>query len=270
MTEKRRIIDNQEIIHGDCLNVLSTFDDQLVDLVITSPPYNIGVKYNKYDDKKDSNAYLEWLRAIFTNINRILKDNGSIFLNIGNTNINPWISFDVANTLRDMFVLQNNIIWVKSISIKETTYGHFKPVNSNRFLNHTFENIFHFTKHGNVVLDRKSIGVPYMAKVNLKAKTVTEDLRCKGNCWFIPYKTIQSRQERGDHPATFPDKLVENCIKLHGYNEDTVVCDPFLGHGTTLLVSKHLGTKGIGIEIDEKYFEYSYQRLLSEHGILTC
>ena len=256
-------IDNQQILLGDCLEVLKTIQDKTLDIVITSPPYNLGIKYNTYNDNKSEIEYLTWLHSIFIQIKRALRDDGSIFINVGCSSTKPWISIDVASKLRDLFVLQNRIVWVKSISIGDITYGHFKPINSDRYVNHLYEEIFHFTKNGEVKLDRMAIGAPYMDKNNLKRKSDSLDLRCRGNCWFIPYKTIQSKGQKGNHPAIFPEALVEWCIKLAGYNNDTVVCDPFLGSGTTLVVAKRLGIYGIGIEIDKKYFEYSCQSLMA-------
>jgi len=254
-------IDNQIIILGDCLKVLTNFNEKSIDMIITSPPYNIGVKYNTYKDKKENIEYLTWLEKIFIEIKRVLKDEGSVFLNVGSTNINPWVSLDVAQTIRKIFILQNHIIWTKSISINSENHGHYNPINSERFLHNMFEDLYHFTKNGNIKIDRKSIGVPYKDKINLKAKTITEDIRCRGNTWFIPYKTIHSKNQKGNHPAIFPEKLVEWCIKLHGFNKDTIVCDPFLGSGTTLMVTKKLGVKGIGIEIDKEYFDYAFNKV---------
>ena len=260
----KKKIDNQQIILGDCLEVLENIKDKTIDMLITSPPYNLGIKYNYYNDKRSNANYLKWLQSIFVNIKRVLRDDASVFLNVGCSNKNPWAALDVAQSLRDMLVLQNRIIWVKSVSIDNVTHGHFKPINSRRYLNHTFEEIFHFTKRSDVKIHRTAIGVPYMDKNNLKRKKDSIDLRCRGNCWYIPYKTIRSKMQKGGHPAVFPEKLVEQCIKLHGYNENTIVCDPFLGSGTTLVVAKQLGIKGIGIEIDQKYFEYSCRRLTEE------
>jgi site-specific DNA-methyltransferase (adenine-specific) len=251
----------QTVFHGDCLKGLTTLPSNSVDIVITSPPYNIGVKYRTYNDKMEKSHYLEWLHQIFSEVQRILKDDGSLFLNVGSTNNNPWLAYDAANNLRDLFMLQNHIIWVKSLSIGETTYGHFKPINSPRFTNNTYEDIFHFTKNGDVWIDRLSIGVPYMDKSNIAKKKDSRDLRCRGNCWFIPYETICNRSEKGNHPAIFPEKIAEWCIKLVGYNDDTVVCDPFLGTGTTLVVAEQLGVNGFGIELDTGYLEYAEQRI---------
>ena len=257
-----KVVHNQEILRGDCKEVLKTFCDETIDLCITSVPYNIGLNYNEYKDNKKKEEYLSWLVAIFTEVKRVLRPDGSLFLNVGSTNLNPWVAFEVAMTLGKFFVLQNHIIWVKSISVGDTSYGHFKPINSPRFLNQTFEHILHFTKNGDVRINRLAIGVPYVDKGNLRRKRNDLDLRCRGNCWFIPYETIRSREERGKHPAVFPQTLVEWCIRLTGFNEETVVCDPFLGSGTTLVVTKQLGIKGIGIEIDPEYCQWSCDRLL--------
>jgi len=248
---------NLSVYLGDCCQILTELPDRSINLFVTSPPYNIGINYGAYQDNKPMEKYLADLYQLFVKVKRVLRNDGSVFLNIGSTNRHPYLPFDVASCLKDLFILQNRITWVKSISIGDTTHGHFKPINSPRFINHTCEDIFHFSKNGAVRLDRTAIGVPYMDKNNISRKADSNDLRCRGNCWFIPYKTIRSKKQKGRHPAIFPEKLVESCIKLAGYDSDTVVCDPFLGTGTTLMVAKRLGIKGIGIEIDENYFDYA-------------
>ena len=168
--------------------------------------------------------------------------------------------FRLAQIWRFFASLQNDIIWIKSISIHEESFGHYKPINSDRYLNHMFEHVFHLTKTGDVKINRKSIGVPYKYKCNLNAVTVTEDIRCRGNTWFIPYETIHSKNQRGDHPAIFPIQLAEWCIKLHG---SKYILDPFLGSGTTLIASKNLKCEGVGIEIDEKYYQYTVDKIVT-------
>lgn len=258
-----------DIIKGDCCEILKGIGTNTVDLIVTSPPYNLNIKYNQYKDNKERGEYLKWTHNYTTELYRVLKDEGSYFLNFGTSNIDPWISMDVANIVRRMFILQNNITWVKSISIDNKSYGHFKPINSPRFTNHLFENIFHFTKTGNVKIDRKAIGVPYMCKSNLKRawnknkknNRNREDLRCRGNVWFIPYETIQNKDQKGKHPAIFPKKLVEYCVKLHGFDKNTLIVNPFLGTGTTLVVAQMLNINGIGIDIDQYYIDYTGNRL---------
>src|SRR4030067_1908555 len=111
----------QNIIEGDCIEILKTIKDNSIDIIITSPPYNIGIKYNQYKDTLKREEYLTWLNNVFKEIKRVLKDNGSFFLNIGASSIDPWIYMDVANIARKTFILQNDITWVKSISIGNKT-----------------------------------------------------------------------------------------------------------------------------------------------------
>jgi site-specific DNA-methyltransferase (adenine-specific) len=166
-------------------------------------------------------------------------------------------------------VLQNQFTWVKNISIGDVSHGHFKPINSKRYVNVTNESIFHFTKTGNVSLERLAIGVPFMHKSNLhsrskeKADVVKPDCRCRGNSWYLPYETIQSNaKERGGHPASFPVSLAETCIKLClGTTSGKCVLDPFVGTGTTLVAAQTLGHTGIGIDINPEFLSFARERL---------
>lgn len=78
-------------------------------------------------------------------------------------------------------------------------------------------------------------------------------MRCRGNVWFIPYDTIKSKSDRNNHPAIFPIALPEMCIKLSGANKESLIVDPFMGTGTTLIACKKLGINGIGFDISEEY-----------------
>jgi len=253
-------VGSQEIIAGDCEYVLKTLADESIDVIVTSPPYNIGLSYRTYNDQQPGEHYLEWLSRISCEIERVLCSDGSFFLNVGSTNTEPWISFDVANTIRKRFVLQNHFTWVKSISIGDDSIGHFKPISGQRFLNHNHEAIFHFTKSGRVQLDRLAIGVPFKDKTNIARWGHKRDRRCAGNVWFIPYKTVRSKAQKFYHPAGFPVALPERCIKLHG-KKDAVVLDPFLGAGSTLVAAMQFGCSGIGIEIDSEYAKIAVARL---------
>ena len=145
-----------------------------------------------------------------------------------------------------------------------TTYGHFKPISSKRFLNDCHEYVFHFTKSGRVELNRLALGVPYQDKSNIArwSHTRGSDLRCRGNTWFIPYETIQSREKERPHPATFPVQLAEWCIKLHGVSRIETMLDPFLGIGNSAVAAKRCGIKKfMGFEIDEAYLAEAKRRL---------
>lgn len=253
-------VGEQQIIIGDCGEVLKDFSSDSIDIIVTSPPYNIGVSYNVHYDKMPRDKYLGWMESMSSELYRVLCEDGSFFLNVGSTNSDPWISMDVANVFRKKFILQNHFTWVKSISIGDDSVGHFKPISGKRFLNHNHEAIFHFTKSGKIQLDRLSIGVPFKDKTNIARWGHARDKRCAGNVWFIPYKTVRSKAQKFDHPAGFPVGLPERCIKLHGKTA-AVVLDPFLGSGSTLVAAQNLGCVGIGIEIDADYGQRAVARL---------
>jgi site-specific DNA-methyltransferase (adenine-specific) len=253
-------IGGQEVVLGDCENELARMKNGSVDVVVTSPPYNIGVAYKSYDDRRPRREYLDWLGRIAVEIERVMKEDGSFFLNVGSTNAEPWLAMDVANVFRETFTLQNNFTWVKSISIGDDSVGHFKPIAGNRFLNNNHESIFHFTKTGNVRLDRLAVGVPFKDKSNIARWGHDRDKRCAGNVWFIPYKTVRSKAQKFDHPAGFPVELPERCIRLHGKSTATVL-DPFLGAGSTLVAARRLACAGVGIEIDPLYASTAIERL---------
>jgi site-specific DNA-methyltransferase (adenine-specific) len=259
----------------DCLEGMQRYlEDGEVDVVVTSPPYNLGVKYRTYDDTIPRQQYLDWMEKVGLEIKRVLKDDGSFFLNIGHKPTDLWVAWEVAFRLRKHFVLQNVIIWVKSIAIQkkdvgdypniisDVAVGHYKPIGGKRFLNDCFEYIFHFTKNGNVELDRLAIGVPYQDKSNIgRWKSVTQDLRCRGNTWFIPYDTIWNKEKERPHPSTFPPKLPEMCIKLHGLKKTKLVLDPFMGIGNTAVACIRLGVDWIGFEIDDYYASITEKRV---------
>jgi site-specific DNA-methyltransferase (adenine-specific) len=255
---------------------MKEMEPQSVDVVVTSPPYNLGKAYTAYRDNKTPEEYLEWCQEWAGGVRRVLKRDGSFFLNLGNSSANPFFAFEVATTMKAMFELQNTIHWIKSISIdKETgteSCGHFKPINSTRFLNDCQEYVFHFTPAGKTPLNRLAIGVPYADKTNIKrwAHTGGRDKRCRGNTWFIPYKTIHQRARQRPHPATFPTELAVKCIRLHGQKNATVL-DPFLGIGHSALAAKEcddIVSSFIGFDIDAEYIRVASEVLGGEGGLL--
>jgi site-specific DNA-methyltransferase (adenine-specific) len=290
----------------DCVAGMSRLADERVDLVVTSPPYNLGICYGKYSDQQDRRSYLGWCSEWATQIRRLLKPDGSFFLNVGSAPSNPMLPHEIVMALRDLFVLQNTIHWIKSITINDQertasapdphlnplsappsrdpnpdaerrvrvesgvkTFGHFKPINSKRFLNDCHEYVFHFTKSGRVELDRVALGVPYQDKSNIArwSHTGGKDVRCRGNTWFVPYETIQSRKEERPHPATFPVQLAEWCIKLHGASRIGTMLDPFLGIGNSAVAAQRYHVKSfIGFEIDETYLAEAKRRVVNDRS----
>ncbi len=266
----------------DCVKGMPKLPDEHIDLVVTSPPYNLGIRYEKFSDRQDRQSYLRWCREWAEQIRRVLKPSGSFFLNIGAAPSNPMLPHEIVMHVcklvrlnrtsyesgsKPLFVLQNTIHWIKSIAIDDRTHGHFKPISSPRFLNDCHEYIFHFTIAGKIDIDRLALGVPYQDKSNIArwSHTGGSDRRCRGNTWYIPYETIQRREKERPHPATFPVALAENCIKLHGAARITTMLDPFLGIGNSAVAAKNQRVKRfIGFEIDENYLAEARRRITTK------
>jgi site-specific DNA-methyltransferase (adenine-specific) len=173
------------LICADCLTELPSLAGGMVDVVMTSPPYNLGVSYRGYGDRLAEDEYLDWLLRVATEVRRVMKEDASFFLNISGSSSAPWLPFELIVRLRPRFVLQNHITWIKSISVSRDSVGHFKPVGGHCFLHHNHEHIFHLTLSGDVKLDRLAIGVPFKDKSNIARRGHAQDLRCRGNTWFI-------------------------------------------------------------------------------------
>ena len=262
--------------HGDCLQVLPTLPDGSIDLVVTSPPYNLGISYRSFDDTAGRGEFLEWCRAWATEVKRVLTDDGSFFLNVGASPSNPLLPHQIVIAFTEgpdaLFTLQNTFHWIKSITVEtrrgeQVSAGHFKPINSQRYVNDCHEYVFHLTKSGTVKLDRRAGGVPYQDKSNIArwGHTGGADLRCRGNTWFIPYETINSRDKDRPHPATFPVALVEQCVRLHGKGPATRLLDPFLGIGSSAIAAHRQQIESFtGIELDPHYLETARERIAGE------
>src|SRR5205809_531446 len=141
----------------DCADVFRQMDAGSVDVIVTSPPYNLGIRYRTYEDTLSSSEYLRWTDGWIREAARVLAPGGSLFLNVGARPSDPWTALDVAQAARPHLRLQNIIHWIKSIAIdqdlagaaagvtRNLAVGHYKPINSDRFLNDCHEFVFHFT-----------------------------------------------------------------------------------------------------------------------------
>ncbi len=259
--------------HADSVDLLRSLPPASVSVVVTSPPYNLGIRYRSYDDSQPRARYLDWTDAWIGAAAHVLSPGGSLFLNVGAKPTDPWTAMDVAQAARRHLKLQNTIHWIKSIAIdkdaagasvdldRDIAIGHYKPINSDRFVNDCHEFIFHFTPEGRTPLDRRAIGVRYQDASNIaRWRTGADNRRCRGNTWFIPYDTIQSRDKDRPHPATFPPRVPEYCLRLHGLARAQLVMDPFLGLGSTAVACAELGLDFIGVEMDRHYLAEAVER----------
>ena len=258
---------------GDCLELLDRLPGGSIDAIVTSPPYNLGIQYRSYDDTMPRDRYLAWTGEWVKRAAAALSPTGSLFLNVGAKPSDPWTAMDIAQAARPYLKLQNTIHWIKSIAIEKAlagaragladdlAVGHYKPINSRRFINDCHEFVFHFTPDGNTPLERQAIGVRYQDQSNVgRWQRAAAGVRCRGNTWFIPYDTIQSREKERPHPATFPPRLPEMCLRLHGLERIRLAADPFLGLGSTAVACAQLGVGFVGIEMDGGYLTEAVSR----------
>ena len=258
---------------GDSVDLLGQLTAGSLSAIVTSPPYNLGIRYHSYDDTLPRDRYLEWTDEWVQRAARALSGEGSLFLNVGAKPTDPWTALDVAQAARKHLQLQNTIHWIKSIAIEKSlagaraglqddlAVGHYKPINSRRFLHDCHEFVFHFSPSGRTPLERQAVGVKYQDQSNVgRWRTAASGVRCRGNTWFIPYDTIQNREKDRPHPATFPPRLPEMCLRLHGLDRLSLVADPFLGLGSTAVACAELGISFVGIEMDARYLKEAVAR----------
>lgn len=319
-----------DLIKADCVSWMHNNKDK-IDCIVTSPPYNINVKYGQYDDSMPRKEYLKWMSDVAKAMKYCLRSNGQIFLNVGYTNVDPFIAMDVAQVFRKNFILQNQFTWIKHIAVQDTGYGQYKPITSKRFVSITTENVFHFTKSGKVEIDRLSIGqrnkthpiwpelysegrhlancrrsiarkMKFKNFLDIKENATKEQKKyfyeevdkklklnpyqpdkkkCIGNAWYIPYTPtsklsrligikgdVNSRENsRANHPATFPPALPEKCIKLSGIKKGSLVYDPFVGTGTTVVEAVKLGMIGIGTDVSSDFIKFSKKRVMNDETL---
>ena len=257
-----------QLYEQDCVEWMRTQSDSSVDIIVSSPPYNRGIAYNTYKDRKSN--YLEWQQEVWTEACRILKPTGHLFLNIAGNSQDPFLAYEVARSVP--WRVQNNIVWAKAVEFQGHIHGRSTVnINSKYSLPHGHETVWHFTAQGKTPINIAASSVPYRpeyAEDNFKRTGRTH--RPTTTCWHIPYETTgymgkAAAEVKGDkgHPAIFPRELVRHCLRVAGAKANDRVYDPFAGTGTTLWVAeKEFGCKAIGTEIDADYADFIRKRML--------
>lgn len=233
------------IINDDVLKTFEVLQNS-VDLVVTSPPYNVGVSYSSHKDNMEYSKYLvfseRWMRRIW----EFLKDDGRFCLNIPldiNKGGKQTIYSDLVSIAKKIgFGYHTTIIWNEGHNSR--LWGSYMSASS------PF-----------VISPVEAILVLYKKQWKKLQKGVSDITKREFIDWTNGMWTFsgESRNRIG-HPAPFPVELPRRCIKLFSYVGD-VILDPFLGSGTTLVACGFVGRKGIGVEIDKKYCELASGRL---------
>jgi len=238
-----------KIICADSEEVLKKLPDNCIDLVFTSPPYNFGLGYDTGEDGVHWENYFNKLFAVFDECIRVLKYGGRIAVNV-----QPLFSdYIPSHQIIANYFMQKKLIWKGEIlweknnyNCKYTAWGSWKSPSS-PYLKYTWEFIEVFSK-GDLLKPGSSDNID-----------ITGDEFKK---WVVAKWSIapERNMKKYDHPAMFPEELVERVLKLFSYQND-VILDPFNGVGTTTVVAKKTNRKYLGIDVSEEYCRKSEMRL---------
>lgn len=260
------------LLQGDCLDLLRQVPEKAIQLIVTSPPYNIGKDYER---KMEIADYVSQQRQVIDECTRVLNDRGSICWEVGNYVQNgEIIPLDIL--LYDLFKsnglkLRNRIVW---------RFGHGLHC-SNRFSGR-YETILWFTKTDDYVFNLDAVRVPqkYPGKKhfkgtktgqysgNPKGKNPTDTWDLESDVWDIP-NVKSNHVEKTEHPCQFPIALVSRLV-LALSNEDDIVLDPFMGVGSTAIAGMIKNRKVVGAEVFKRYFDIAIERIrLAQEGRLA-
>ena len=236
-----------QIICGDCVEVMSQIPDGTVHLAVTSPPYNLGISYDNHDDSLAYDSYLAWMKKVWIETKRVLAPGGRFALNIAPTSIKNFrpIHHDFSNQLREIgMIMRTEIIWYKQTMKRRTAWGSWMSP-SNPHIVPSWEYVLVFCKDS------------WTLEGDSKDRDITNDefMRFSDGFWYIPPES----QRRG-HPTPFPEMLIYRLIKFYTY-KGNVVLDMFGGTGTVAVVAQKTGRHFIHIDISQKYCEIAKQRL---------
>ena len=238
-----------QIICSDALIALKTIERDSIDIILTSPPYNYGMGYDKYQDAENLDDYLKIILNVFVECKRILKPGGRLIINIQpNYKQHFPTHHKITQKMIDVgMIWRGEIVWLKNNIKKLTAWGSWESP-SCPYLSYPFEFIEVFSKD-----TIKHFG-------NKEDIDITKDefIKYVNGHWAI---TPETAMKEYNHPAMFPEELVERCLKLFSYKND-IVLDPFNGVGTTTFVANKLGRKYIGIDISETYCKVAEERIL--------
>ena len=251
-------MDLNNIYTGDCIELIQDLEDDSIDLMITSPPYNVDLGntkkckqtcYDVYNDNKEHHQYISWLRDIFGDLYPKIKTGGRVVINIGDgkngavpthSDITHFMTQDIG------YLMKTTIIWNKNQVNNRTSWGTWKSPKNPSFPT-PFEYILVFCKDS------------YSKDGHKDNITVSRDEFIINSLAIWKFKTETNIKKFG-HPAMFPVELPKRLIQQLSYKDD-VVLDIFSGLGTTCVAAKMLERKWIGFELSEEYTRLSIDRL---------
>ena len=246
------------IYNGDCKEIISSLKNESIDLLITSPPYNVDLgnnKYNKnaydlYRDNKGHLEYLQWLEEIFSQLYIKMKKGGRVCINIGDgkngaiPTHSDIIQFMTKNLEYLPFTI---IIWNKGQTSNRTAWGSYLKPSCPSFPR-GFEYVLVFAKESRKL---QEIGEADITK--------EEFIEWSNGLWNVKPET---NMKKIGHPAPFPEEIPYRLMRMLSWKGSTIL-DPFMGAGTTGVTCMKTNRNFIGIELSKKYYEIAKKRIES-------
>jgi site-specific DNA-methyltransferase (adenine-specific) len=240
-------------IYNEDILKISSIEDSSIDLIVTSPPYNVDIHYNSHADNLTYEEYLEFTRKWIKKCFDLSKVEGRFLLNIPldkNKGGQKSVGADITKIAKDIgWKYHSTIIWNEGNISRRTAWGSFMSASA-PYVIAPVELI--------LVLYKDSWKKTGESRKNDITKQ--EFMEWTNGVWTFQG---QSKKGAGGHPAPFPIELPKRCIKLFSFVGETVL-DPFLGSGSTLIASSLYNRKGIGVEIDKSYCDIALKRIQQE------
>lgn len=230
-----------------------------VDLVITSPPYNMGIKYDEYNDNLSWEEYEQLLYDVFKECYRVLTIGGRMAINVAGVGRKPYIFIPalierVVNKINESLnafgsnyplLCRGIVLWDKSVSVgQSTSWGSWLSPS-----NPTLRDVHEFI----LIYSKGEYKLQHSGDTDL---TKDEFLEWTKSIWSFP--TVSAKKLK--HPAPYPEELPRRLIKLYSYQND-VILDPFMGCGTTLIAAQKLNRRWIGVDMSRGYCDLAEKNL---------
>ena len=254
------MIDNKKLyfttdnifIYNDDFLTTNCIEEKSIDLIVTSPPYNVDISYNSYDDRIPYNVYLEFTRKWIKKAFKLIKDDGRFCLNIPldkNKGGQQSVYADIVKIAKDIgWKYHSTIVWNEQNISRRTAWGSWLSARAPYVIAPVEMVVILYKKRWKKLSGSKKSDI-----------TKKEFMEWTNGVWNF----MGESKKRVGHPAPFPVELPRRCIKLFTFVGDTVL-DPFLGSGSTLIACALTNRKGIGVEIDKSYCEIAKRRLIEE------
>ncbi len=242
-----------QIVHGDCIEVIQEIPSDSIDVTFADPPFNLKKKYGTYKDEKETDDYLNWCKQWILEMVRITKPSGSIFVH----NIPKWLTY-YASFLNEVADFRHWISWDAPTApmgktLQPSHYGILFYAKNQQ------ENKFHEIRYPH----RRCRKCGYLLKDYGGKKKILHPFGPLVSDVWSDIHRIRHNKHRDPHPCQLPVHLLERLI-LMSTDEGDIILDPFMGTGTTAVAAARLGRNVIGIDLDPQYVEITQRKLAQE------